>query len=53
VITRADGRQERVPLVLRIDTVIEVDYYTHGVILPLALRQLLVTQISLRRAAVN
>jgi aconitate hydratase len=39
VITRADGRQERVPLVLRIDTAIEVDYHTHGGILPLVLRQ--------------
>ena len=53
MITRADVRQERVPLVLRIDTVIQGDYYTHRVILPLALRQLLVTQIGLRRAAVN
>ncbi|CAN5872686.1 aconitate hydratase AcnA [soil metagenome] len=41
VITKADGAQKRVPLVLRIDTAIEVDYYQHGGILPFVLRQLL------------
>ncbi|CAN5325958.1 aconitate hydratase AcnA [soil metagenome] len=41
VITRADGKVERVALVLRIDTAIEVDYYQHGGILPFVLRQLL------------
>jgi aconitate hydratase len=41
VITRGDGEQQRVPLVLRIDTAIEVDYYKHGGILPFVLRQLL------------
>jgi aconitate hydratase len=41
---RADGEnggQRRVPLTLRIDTPIEVDYYRHGGILPFVLRQLL------------
>jgi aconitate hydratase len=41
VIHRLDGRTERVPVVLRIDTPIEVDYYTHGGILPYVLRQLM------------
>jgi aconitate hydratase len=39
-IHRADGRQEKVPVILRIDTPIEVDYYRHGGILPFVLRQL-------------
>lgn len=41
LIHRADGRQQRVTLTLRIDTPIEVDYYRHGGILPFVLRQLL------------
>jgi aconitate hydratase len=41
VITSADGKRRTVPLVLRIDTAIEVDYYKHGGILPFVLRQLL------------
>ena len=41
VITAADGSQREVPLTLRIDTPIEVDYYAHGGILPFVLRQLL------------
>ena len=41
VITRADGRQSRHTLLLRIDTPIEVDYYQAGGILPYVLRQLL------------
>ncbi len=40
-IHRADGRSEEIPLVLRIDTPIEIDYYLHGGILPYVLRQLL------------
>jgi aconitate hydratase len=39
-IHRADGRTESVPVVVRIDTPIEVDYYRHGGILPYVLRQL-------------
>ncbi|HEV3271528.1 MAG TPA: aconitate hydratase AcnA [Candidatus Methylacidiphilales bacterium] len=39
-IKRADGTVETVPLVLRIDTPIEVDYYQHGGILPYVLRQI-------------
>ena len=42
VITAKDGGQRRVPLVLRIDTAIEVDYYKNGGILPFVMRQLLV-----------
>ena len=41
VITSPDGTKRRVPLTLRIDTPIEVDYYQHGGILPFVLRQLL------------
>jgi aconitate hydratase len=41
VITSADGHRRAVPVVLRIDTPIEVDYYKHGGILPFVLRQLL------------
>ncbi|MDH4285817.1 MAG: aconitate hydratase [Gallionella sp.] len=39
-ITRRDGSTQRVPLLLRIDTPIEVDYYRHGGILPYVLREL-------------
>jgi len=41
VITRANGEKEPVPVTLRIDTPIEIDYYQHGGILPFVLRQLL------------
>jgi len=41
VITNPDGASRKVPLTLRIDTPIEVDYYAHGGILPFVLRQLL------------
>jgi aconitate hydratase len=41
VIHRKNGQTERVPLQLRIDTPIEVDYYRHGGILPYVLRELL------------
>jgi aconitate hydratase len=41
VIHRKDGRDERVQVLLRIDTPIEVDYYKHGGILPFVLRSLL------------
>jgi aconitate hydratase len=41
VITKADGAKTEVPLKVRIDTPIEVDYYKHGGILPFVLRQLL------------
>ncbi|WHZ12728.1 MAG: Aconitate hydratase [Burkholderiaceae bacterium] len=40
-IRRSDGSQTEVPLTLRIDTPIEVDYYRSGGILPYVLRQLL------------
>ncbi len=41
VVRRRDGRVEEVPLVLRIDTPMEVEYHRHGGILPYVLRQLL------------
>ncbi len=41
VIRRKEGKTEQVPLLLRIDTPIEVDYYAHGGILPYVLRELL------------
>ena len=40
-ITRKDGSKQNVPLTLRIDTGIEVDYLKHGGILPYVLRGLL------------
>jgi aconitate hydratase len=40
-IHRANGETESVPVILRIDTPIEIDYYLHGGILPYVLRQLL------------
>ena len=40
-IKRKDGTREKVPLILRIDTPIEVDYYRHGGILPFVLREIL------------
>jgi aconitate hydratase len=40
-VRRKDGKTENVPLTLRIDTPIEVDYYQHGGILPYVLRELL------------
>jgi aconitate hydratase len=41
VIHRASGATERIPVTLRIDTPIEIDYYQHGGILPFVLRQLI------------
>ena len=41
VIHRPHGENEEVPLTLRIDTPIEIDYYRHGGILPFVLRQLI------------
>jgi aconitate hydratase len=40
-IHRKDGSTQNVPLLLRVDTPIEVDYYLHGGILPFVLRELL------------
>jgi aconitate hydratase len=40
VIHRKNGQTDKVPLLLRIDTPIEVDYYAHGGILPYVLREL-------------
>jgi aconitate hydratase len=41
VIHRANGQKENVPVTLRIDTPIEIEYYRHGGILPYVLRQLI------------
>ncbi|HTR06729.1 MAG TPA: aconitate hydratase AcnA, partial [Paraburkholderia sp.] len=41
VIHHKDGKEQRVQVLLRIDTPIEVDYYKHGGILPFVLRSLL------------
>jgi aconitate hydratase len=43
-ITRKDGKREAVPVKLRIDTPIEIDYYRHGGILPFVLRELMARQ---------
>ena len=40
-ITRANGQSETIPVICRIDTPIEIEYYQHGGILPYVLRQLL------------
>ncbi len=39
-IRRSNGSQQELPLLLRIDTPIEVDYYRHGGILPYVLNEL-------------
>ncbi|OGI67584.1 MAG: aconitate hydratase 1 [Candidatus Muproteobacteria bacterium RBG_16_60_9] len=43
VIQRPDGSTQRVAVLLRIDTPIEVDYYLHGGILPYVLRDIVRT----------
>ena len=43
-IARQNGERERVPVKLRIDTPIEIDYYRHGGILPFVLRELMARQ---------
>ncbi len=40
-VTRKDGTKQSVPVKLRIDTPIEIDYYRHGGILPFVLRELI------------
>jgi aconitate hydratase len=39
IVTRCNGDRVEVPLLVRLDTPIEVDYYRHGGIVPLVLRQ--------------
>jgi aconitate hydratase len=41
VIRRKDGTRREIPVLCRIDTPIEVDYYRHGGILPFVLRELI------------
>jgi len=43
-IERTNGEKRALPVNLRIDTSIEIDYYRHGGILPFVLRQLLMKQ---------
>jgi aconitate hydratase len=43
-IEKTNGEKRAVPVRLRIDTPIEIDYYRHGGILPFVLRQLLTQQ---------
>ena len=45
-IARTTGQTETVPVKLRIDTAIEIDYYRHGGILQFVLRELLGRQRS-------
>jgi len=40
VIERADGKTEKIPVLVRIDTGVEIDYYRHGGILAYVLRDL-------------
>ena len=40
-VTRTDGSRQTIPVLCRIDTPIEVDYYKHGGILPYVLRELI------------
>jgi aconitate hydratase len=40
LVTGADGSQRRIPLIVRIDTPVEVQYYRHGGILPYVLRHI-------------
>jgi aconitate hydratase len=40
VIHRKNGEEQKIPVTLRIDTPIEIEYYQHGGILPYVLRQL-------------
>jgi len=40
-IKRSSGTTDEVPVTVRIDTPIEVDYYDNGGILPFVLRQLM------------
>jgi aconitate hydratase len=44
VIHKADGTTVEQPVILRIDTPIEVDYYRHGGILPFVLREIIATK---------
>ncbi len=50
VITRADGTIERIPLLCRVDTLDEVEYYQHGGILPYVVRSLLPSGDATRKA---
>jgi len=43
-VTRRDGKTEKIPVICRIDTPVEIDYYQHGGILPYVLRQLAAAQ---------
>jgi aconitate hydratase len=51
VVRRRDGRRDEVPLTVRIDTPIEIEYFQHGGIMPFVLRRLLATEDASRRAS--
>jgi aconitate hydratase len=46
LVIRKGGEERRVPVILRVDTPIEVEYLQHGGILPFVLRQILRAQTS-------
>ncbi len=52
VVRRRNGETLEVPVTLRIDTPIEIDYYRHGGILPFVLRQLIQQEINQPEAQV-
>ena len=45
-VTRKEGSIDRIPLICRLDTPIDIDYYLHGGILPYVLRQILTKGIA-------
>jgi aconitate hydratase len=53
VIHRSDGSSNSVPVLLRIDTLIEADYLRHGGILPYALRTILAQAKALKKSTQN
>jgi aconitate hydratase len=41
LVVSSQGQKRKIPLILRLDTTIEIEYYQHGGIMPYVLRQLL------------
>ena len=48
VVTRSDGSTAEVPLIVRLDTLIEVEYHRHGGIVPFVLREIFTRQAGQR-----
>ena len=44
VIHRANGNKDLIPLLCRIDTAIEVDYFTNGGIMPYVVRKIIANE---------